>query len=319
MTQQLDALVVGAGVIGLTTAIALAEAGLATRVRAAAPPGRTTSFAAGAIWGPVRTGTSSRVLEWSRVGLEVMSALADDPRAGIRAVSGIEVSAVAADPPEWAGLLPGARRLGPGELPAGYASGWRYTAPVAAMPRYLDYLAGRLRAAGGTLDTASPVGSLRDPGLGAPVVVNCAGIGARELVPDPAVVPVRGQVVVVANPGIEEFFRAPGDGPESVYMFPHGDVLLLGGSADEGDWDLSPRESVTTRILADCAQIEPRLRGTAVLDERVGLRPGRPQARLESQALGDGRVLWHNYGHGGAGVTLAWGCAREIAAAVAGS
>src|SRR5215472_1963768 len=114
MTRSPDALVVGAGVVGLTTAISLAEAGLRTHILAAAPPQQSTSFAAGAIWGPVRTGGSARSLEWSRVGLEVLSELAAEPRAAIRQVDGIEVSATMATPPQWTSLLPRHRVLGPG-------------------------------------------------------------------------------------------------------------------------------------------------------------------------------------------------------------
>ena len=318
MTRSPDALVVGAGVVGLTTAISLAEAGLRAHILAAAPPQQSTSFAAGAIWGPVRTGGSARSLEWSRVGLEVMSELAADPRAAIRQVSGVEVAATAAAPPEWVSLLPQHRLLEPRELPGGYASGWRYTAPIAAMPQYLRYLTDRFTAAGGTVEYAAPLTSLR-PSAGpkdVPVIVNCTGIGARDLVPDPAVTPVRGQVVIVENPGIEEFFRYPSQGSESTYFFPHGDVVLLGGTAEEGAWDLTPDPAITTRIQRACAAVEPRLREARVIAERVGLRPYRSQVRLEAEDLGDGRVLWHNYGHGGAGVTLAWGCAREVATAV---
>ncbi len=314
MTKHPDALVVGAGVVGLTTAIALAEAGLATRVQAADPPERTTSFVAGAIWGPTRTSGSPRGHEWANVGLEVLSELAADPRAAIRQVSGIEVSAAAGASSPWISILPSSRPLSAAELPDGYASGFRYTAPIAAMPVYLDYLVERFKAAGGTLDIGAPVTSLRS--LGAPLIVNCTGIGARGLVPDPAVVPLRGQVVIVANPGIEEFFRAPSDGPDSTYIFPHGDYVVLGGTSHEDAWDLAPRPAITQRVLRDCVAADPRLRGAAVLAERVGLRPYRPDVRLEAETLGDGRVLWHNYGHGGAGVTLAWGCARELASAV---
>jgi len=321
MTRSPDALVVGAGVVGLTTAISLAEGGLATHVLAAAPPQQSTSFAAGAIWGPVRTDGSARSLEWSRVGLEVLSELAAEPGTAIRQVSGIEVAATVATPPEWISLLPRHRLLAPGELPDGYASGWRYTAPIATMPGYLRYLLDRFTAAGGTVEYAAPLTSLKNGPLkngpkNGPLIVNCTGIGARDLVPDPLVTPVRGQVVIVENPGIEEFFRCPSDGPESTYIFPHGDVVLLGGTAEEGAWDLRPSPVITTRILRDCAAVEPRLRGCTIVAERVGLRPYRPQVRLEAEDLGDGRVLWHNYGHGGAGVTLAWGCARELAEAM---
>jgi D-amino-acid oxidase len=307
----MDAIVVGAGVIGLTTAITLTEAGLTTRVLAADPPEQTTSHASGAIWGPSHTSTGSRPREWARVGLEVLSDLAADPRSAVRQVSGIEVSLAPATDPSWFALLPSRRLLSPAELPSGFASGARYTAPIVTMPRYLGYLVDRLKAAGGILDIGAPVTSLRS--VDAPLIVNCTGIGARDLVPDPAVVPLRGQVVIVANPGIEEFFRAPSDGTDSTYIFPHGDHVLLGGTSHDNDWDLAPRPAITERILRSCAAVEPRLRGARVLAERVGLRPYRPTVRLEAEDLGDGRVLWHNYGHGGSGVTLAWGCARELA------
>jgi D-amino-acid oxidase len=151
----------------------------------------------------------------------------------------------------------------------------------------------------------------------APVVVNCTGIGARSLVPDPSVVPVRGQVVVVENPGIGEFYLDHGDhGADYVYLFPHGDVVVLGGTAYEGASDLAPRPEVSQRILRDCAAVFPSLRGARVVAERVGLRPVRPEVRLEAEELPGGRVLWHNYGHGGAGVTLSWGCAAELTSAV---
>jgi D-amino-acid oxidase len=310
-----DAIVVGAGVAGLTTAISLAEAGLVTEVVTAQPPSRTTSAAAGAIWGPVRCGPPQRCLEWARASLPVLLELEGEPAAGVRRVSGREVSAEPASPPEWVALLPGgARMCAASELPSGFTTGWHFAAPVVTMPVYLDYLLTRYTAAGGTV-SAAEVASLSS--LSAPVVVNCSGIGARDLVPDPDVVPVRGQVVVVRNPGIEEFFIDHTlHGDDYVYLFPHGDVVLLGGTAEEGAWDLAARPAVAARIVRDCAAVYPRLRDAEVVGHRVGLRPCRPSVRLDSEDLGGGRVLWHNYGHGGGGVTLSWGCAREITEAV---
>jgi len=312
--NDLDAIVVGAGVCGLTTAICLAEAGLRTRIRTASPPERTTSVAAGAIWGPVMTGPAGRVREWARTGLKVLTGLEAEPAAGIRTRSGREVSRVPAGPPAWADLLPGLRLCGQPELPEGFAAGWRYAAPVATMPVYLGYLRARFERAGGGIEVAA-VDSLA--ALDAPLVVNCTGTGARDLVPDPAVIPVRGQVVLVTNPGIVEFHIDRRDGSaDYVYVFPHGDTLLLGGTAERGARDMAPRPEVAERILADCRAFDPRLRGAEVIGHRVGLRPYRPEVRLEAETLPDGRVLWHNYGHGGAGVTLSWGCAREITEAV---
>lgn len=310
----MDAVVVGAGVIGLTTAISLAEAGLATRVVTESPPAATTSAAAGAIWGPVRCGPPDRCRAWARTGLDVLSALAGEPSSGVRQLAGREVCSAPKSPPAWTDLLSDLRVLHPGELPDGFVAGWAYTAPVVNMPAYLEYLLRRYQGLGGRV-TAGTVTSLAS--VAAPVVVNCTGIGARSLVPDPSLVPVRGQVVVAENPGITEFYLDHGDdGAEYVYLFPHGDVVLLGGTAHEGASDWAPRPEVSARILRDCAAVFPALREARVITERVGLRPVRPAVRLEPEALDGGRVLWHSYGHGGAGVTLSWGCAAELTSAV---
>jgi D-amino-acid oxidase len=312
--SAVDAVVVGAGVVGLTSAISLAEAGLATRVVTAEPTATTTSVAAGAVWGPVRCGPADRCRDWAAVSLSVLSKLTDEPGAGVRQVTGREVSEEIHSPPEWLDLLPSRRLLGADELPSGFASGWEYTAPVVTMPVYLEYLLERYAAAGGSIEI-EPVTSLSE--VDAPVIVNCTGVGARKLVPDSSVVPVRGQVVVVRNPGIEEFYINHAlHGYDYVYVFPHGDLVLLGGTAEEDAWDLPPRPEVSARILRDCTAAFPQLSGAEVVAERVGLRPCRPSVRLEAESLPGGRVLWHNYGHGGGGVSLSWGCARDLTDAV---
>jgi D-amino-acid oxidase len=313
----MDVLVIGAGVSGLTTGICLAEAGLSVTIRTAAPPGQTTSVAAGAVWGLTRVGPPGRTVGWGQAGLETLSKLTGEPGTGVRMVSGQEISRAPLEARGSTELTGALRASEPAELPDGFSYGWHYTAPLATMPVYLGYLQGRFERAGGSVEI-STVGSLAELAGLAPVVVNCSGAGAHDLVPDPAVVPVRGQVVIAANPGIEEFVISRDEKPPwIVYMFPHGDTILLGGTNDEGNWDQDPHDHIAERIVAGCAEIDPRLRGAEILGHRVGLRPCRPEVRLESEPL-DGGVLWHNYGHGGAGVSLSWGCAAEIATAVCG-
>src|SRR5439155_74115 len=84
--------VIGAGAVGLTTAISLAEAGLSVTIRTAVLPAQTTSVAAGAVWGAVKVGPPDRVLGWGRTGLEVLSKLAAEPGTGVRMAAGREVS-----------------------------------------------------------------------------------------------------------------------------------------------------------------------------------------------------------------------------------
>jgi D-amino-acid oxidase len=304
MDRDLGVLIVGAGVSGLTTAVCLAEAGHPVTVWASGTGSATTSYAAGATWSPYLVESSARVRAWSFETLQVLRQLAADSRTGIELVPGVEASRVPAEPPEWRDGLDDFRMCEAGELPWGFATGWRYLAPVVNMPVYLDYLLGRAEAAGAVL-AIRRLGSLAEALDAAPVVVNCAGIGARELVPDASVTPYRGQVVVVENPGITEFFVEESSPP--MYFFPHGQTAILGGTAEPGDGDIDPDPAIAAAIVERCARIEPRLAGARVIGHRVGLRPTRPTVRMER----DGRVV-HNYGHGGAGVTLSWGCAHDV-------
>ncbi|MFV2022280.1 FAD-dependent oxidoreductase [Micromonospora sp. LOL_023] len=309
---DLDALVIGAGVSGLTTAICLAEAGLRVKIWAAEPPEQTTSYAAGAMWGPYLVEPVDRVRVWSAQTLEVLKQLATDPATGVRLVSGIEASRKPVEPPEWGNQLDGFRMCKPSELPDGFATGWRYTAPLVDMPVYLGYLRQRLEAAGGEI-ALRRIGSFDEAVQVAPLIVNCTGMGARDLVPDPELTSIRGQLVVVENPGITEFFSEDTAlSPDLLHFYPQGETLILGGTAQPGDWSREPDPDIAAAIIARCADVEPRLRNAQVIEHRVGLRPTRAYVRVEEQQLNGSRVI-HNYGHGGAGLTLSWGCAFKIA------
>jgi D-amino-acid oxidase len=308
---QHDAVVIGAGVSGLTTAVRLAESGMRVRVWTADPPEATTSMAAGAMWGPYLVEPVDKVRSWSRRTLEQLRRLAATPGTGVRLVPGVEASRAPVEPPEWGDQLDGFRMCQPSELPDGFAAGWRFTAPLIDMPAYLAYLSRRLTAAGGVIEIRR-VHELKEAAEVASVVVNCTGIGARHLVPDPDLTAIRGQLVVVENPGIVEFFAEDtGPVPDLLSIYPHGDTVVLGGVAASGDYNLQPDPAIAEAILTRCVAVEPRLRRARVLQYRVGLRPTRPQVRVEAQHL-NGTVLIHNYGHGGAGVTLSWGCADDV-------
>jgi D-amino-acid oxidase len=310
-TDDLEVLVIGAGVSGLTTAVRLAEAGLRVRIWAADPPEATTSFAGGAMWGPYLVEPLDKVRIWSRTTLEELRALARQPATGVRLVPGIEASRKPVNPPEWADQLDGFHMCQDGELPKGFATAWRFVAPLVDMPTYLTYLRQRLTSAGVVVDSRR-IGTLDEAAAASAVVVNCAGIGARDLVPDTDLTPIRGQLVVVENPGITEFFSEDtGPSEELLHIYPHGDTAVLGGLATPGDWNLQPDPDVAAAMVARCADINPRLRDMPVLGHRVGLRPTRPRVRVE-QTVVNGTAVIHNYGHGGAGVTLSWGCAKDV-------
>jgi D-amino-acid oxidase len=227
-------------------------------------------------------------------------------------MSGIEAARTAVSAPDWADQLDGFRMCEPNELPDGFATGWRFTAPIVDMPVYLDYLQRRLAASGGAIETRR-LKSLSEATAVAPMVVNCTGMGARTLVPDPELVPIRGQLVVVENPGLTEFFSEDTgpSSPDLLHIYPQGKTAVLGGLAAAGDATAEPDPEVAASILARCCAVEPRLRNARVIGHRAGLRPTRPFVRVEQEQVGSAIVI-HNYGHGGAGVTLSWGCATEV-------
>ncbi|MET7457280.1 FAD-dependent oxidoreductase [Streptomyces sp. NPDC005574] len=301
--------VIGAGVIGLTTAVVLAERGRRVRVWTRDPVGRTTSAVAGALWWPYRIEPVALARAWALRSLEVYEELAAHPaRTGVRMVEGVMGEARLDGARAWAGArVPGLRAATAEEY---RGPGVWARLPLIDMPAHLVWLRERLLRAGGRVEerTVSDLG-----GAGAPVVVNCTGLGARELVPDRSVRPVRGQLVVVENPGVRTWTVSTDASGQLAYVFPQPGRLLLGGTAEEGAWSPAPDPAVAEAIVRRCAALRPEIAGARVLEHRVGLRPARDTVRLERERRPDGRVLVHNYGHGGAGVTVAWGCAEEAA------
>lgn len=305
-------LVVGAGVVGLSCAVRLAEAGREVAVLARDLPLETTSAVAAALWYPYLALPRAKVLRWARRTFADLAALAERaPESGVRLRAGVELLRAPEGPPWWRDAVPGVDKVAPTALPPGYADGFRLSVPVVDMSRYLPWLQARLEDAGGTVTRAAL------PALPhAPLVVNCAGLAARALAADPEVRPVRGQVVVVRQPAVQEWLLDQSDPRALVYVVPREEDVIVGGTATQDDWNPAPDSATTAEILRRAAVLVPAIRTARVLGTRVGLRPTRPQVRLDSQRRDDGGTIVHCYGHGGAGVTLSWGCADDVLAAI---
>ncbi|MFB6724257.1 FAD-dependent oxidoreductase [Kribbella sp. NPDC056345] len=290
-------IVVGAGVIGLTCAVRLAENGYEVAVLARDLPLETTSSVAGAIWGPYLAEPADRVAAWAKASYDEFTKLAEhEPSVQLR--HGRELLVERTPDPAWADVLPDLTRVA--SPPTGFADGWAFTAPVVEMPKYLPALVKRLENAGGTLTRAALSGLPSSADL----VINCTGLGARLTAADPTVTPVRGQLLSVAQCGLSEWLIAG-----TTVVIPRSNDVIVGGTSEPGDWNLAVDPSASTAILERAAVLVPQLRKATVLRARVGLRPARPSVRCE---LVD-KVI-HCYGHGGSGVTLSWGCADEVLA-----
>jgi glycine/D-amino acid oxidase-like deaminating enzyme len=230
--------------------------------------------------------------------------------------------------PLWAHIVPHFRDLTPSELATldpshSHSYGWFYTTVITDARAYMSWLVDNIGQLGGKFHQQKivhPIEELSEY----EVIVNCTGLGARNLsftsasskdnyVADGDVMPVRGQVVRVRAPWIQHYYNSNGE----AYIIPNLDSVVLGGTVGPGDWDLAVREDEERGILERCCAIVPSLRNAEVIGGWTGLRPGRVSGmRLEKEEVytegGRRVVVVHNYGAGGSGYTLAWGCAGEV-------
>lgn len=314
-----EVLILGCGVAGLTCGVVLAERGRRVRIVAAEHWTQTASGRAGGLWLPYRCEPRDRVLAWSRRTLEVLLSLAGDPGNGVLLRDNLELYRQPT-PPEaiwWLSAVPDHRPMASDELPAGYACGFVARVPVMDVPVYMPRLEERFRAAGGRIEvTGQIVRSIADLKRQHPLIVNCTGLGARDLCGDRELIPVRGQLVRTTNPGVDRCVADEHHPLGIAYVIARSTDCILGGTAEENveSLDISVRDR--QRLLSVNLSLEPRLKTATVLQDVVCVRPVRSMVRLERECDAAGAVI-HNYGHGGAGFTVSWGCAEEVAGLIA--
>jgi D-amino-acid oxidase len=325
--------IIGAGVSGLTCGVVFAERGYRTAIFAKEAGQQTTSGAAAAVWFPYHVEPAERVIPLAVETYQALLDLARFPESGVSIIESRQFLRTGEiQIPDWAiplgaSVIPskveGSRRAGSTVSPLDsstplrsaqddyqFRSGFSLRVPLMDTTIYLDYLANRVRKAGGEINANVCFEKLEDVDANFELVINCAGIGARELVQDVDLEPHRGQVVIV--PRIEDLSCAiVCDDEPLMYAIPRTNDCVFGGTNEVSD-NLAADPATTVQIVAECCHVlnidEPR-----VIAERVGLRPFRKSGvRLERDRLRDGRTVIHNYGHGGAGFTLSWGCACEV-------
>lgn len=299
--------IVGAGVSGLTSGVLLAEQGNRAAILADEIGAQTTSAAAAAIWYPYDAEPAEQVIAWALETFAVLKNLSRDPLTGVSMVELCHFARTGeTEIPGWARAL-GARPVG--EMPPAFASGFALDVPLTDTTIYLEYLAGRFAAAGGRIHPGVQLANLEEISREFDLVVNCAGVGARTLVHDSDVEPHRGQVVIV--PKLDLAHAVVCDDAPLMYAIPRGNDCVFGGTNEISDErGADPAESA--RIVAECSRVL-QIGAPAIVAERVGLRPFRRSGvRLAREAMRDGRAVIHNYGHGGSGFTLSWGCARAV-------
>ena len=304
--------IIGAGVSGLTCGVMFAERGYRTAIFAKETGRQTTSSVAAAVWFPYHVEPADRVIPLALETCQALFDLARFPESGVSMIESRQFLRTGEiEIPDWA--IPLGASVIPSEVEGSlesFASGFSLRVPLTDTTIYLDYLAVRFRKAAGEVHANVRFKKLEDVDRKFDLVINCAGIGARELVQDADLEPHRGQVAIV--PKIENLYAAiVCDDEPLMYAIPRTNDCVFGGTNELSD-NLAADPATTSRIVAECSRVL-KIDKPSILAERVGLRPFRKSGvRLERDQLRDGRTVIHNYGHGGAGFTLSWGCAREV-------
>lgn len=244
--------------------------------------------------------------------------------------------------------MPWIKRAKPAEVAAASAAsgmefkdGWRYRSVIVDGPSYLAWMTEQLKAAG-VIFVTRKINSIEEVVLDGryQIVVNATGLGARELARDSSVHAVRGQTIRVRAPQVREWvcaenaFHYDADA-ELTYVLPRltNGVIVCGGTYEMDDEDTSIRAETARGIWERCTRICPALLSGTVerVEEWTGLRPARDgDVKLEAEpffvdlqpAEGDASApdrqavqlatVIHNYGHGGCGHSLHWGCALQV-------
>ena len=304
--------IIGAGVSGLTCGVAFAERGCRAAIFAKETGRQTTSGAAAAVWFPYHVESAERVIPLALQTFDVLADVARVPASGVSMIELRQFSRAGELPiPDWA--IPLGASVIPSEVEGSlesFKSGFSLNVPLMDTTIYLDYLAARFRKAGGEIHANVRFEKLEDVDTTLDLVINCAGIGASELVHDADLEPHRGQVAIV--PRIDGLsYAVVCDDVPLMYAIPRANDCVFGGTNEVSD-NLAADPATTSRIVTECSRVL-NIDKPGVLAERVGLRPFRRSGvRLERDRFCDGRTVIHNYGHGGAGFTLSWGCAHEV-------
>ena len=300
--------IVGAGISGLSRAYLLSGKNYDITVFAKEFSPDITSNRAAAFWFPYHIRNDKRGIEWCRKSYAFYKKLSSDASTGISMKQLIKVlrEGVIEEEPVWIEFMPeGACKVIPKEqLQPGIIKGYDVLVPLIETQIFLPYLHGLLQQRNISFERKL-IHDFNE--LSAfDIIINCTALGARELCADMSLIPVRGQVALIeTNTDLPIYL----DNETPLYIVPRKDAMIVGGTYEENIFEEATESKTIERILNNAYEVFPEFRQHKLIGSWAGLRPYRSEVRVEHEA---GTNIIHNYGHGGSGFTLAFGCADEV-------
>ena len=313
--------VIGAGVVGLPVAVMLTQNKFRPNVTliAAEFSPNITSDTAGAslrITGNKTSSKDPRQEKWTRATYHYFFNLFTSPMAktlGMSLTTMYQVFDGYRDHPWWKNLVLGFRDVADDEKKIVNIrqdlNAWCFSTLIFPCGPYLEWQLKQFEANGGTV-IQKKLNSLKEIDGEYDVIVNCTGLGSKELVGDHGMYPVRGQVIVLKAPWVKHSFGVE-VADDVTYIYPREGEVLIGGTAQFGNSSKEIDPIDRSGIMSRCTSYVPSFAQTEVVDEWVGIRPGRKVVRLEIEDLSADTAVVHNYGHTGQGLVYSIGCARD--------
>ncbi|CAN5556342.1 FAD-dependent oxidoreductase [soil metagenome] len=301
--------IVGAGISGMSSAFLLKDKGYEITIFAKAFSPHITSDKAAAFWFPYHIRNDKRGIKWCQQSYAFYLQMADQPETGISIQKLVKVlrKGVKEEEAVWVEFMPpgSMRIMQPDELSEGIATAYEVQVPLIETQIFLPFLQSSLLYSGVKFieRTIENLGELTNK---FDIVINCSALGSRSLCNDDTIIPVRGQVGLLA-PLEKMFIYLENEKP--LYIVPRKDAIIIGGTYEEGIETDETEPTTIDRLLHNAYEAFPILKQQQVLGSWAGLRPYRPEVRVEAEA---GTNIIHNYGHGGSGFTLAFGCAEDV-------
>lgn len=310
MSKDKEVVIVGCGVIGLTTALTLQELGYKVKIITAQLPAETTSAIAAAIWLPYEVKPYDKVEQWSKESYIKYQSLSAEKTSGVKMIDMTIIIGTEEDA-WWKDALPqeNIRAASANELPANYDMGYILKVPMIETQLHLQYLIDKFENQGGEV-VVKKVKDLNAIDTEA-MIINCTGLAAAELTNDKELYPIQGQIVLLeSDPNLKCTVSEIVEGinkDKIAYIVPRSDYTVLGGTAAKHVNSLQADDDEVEKLIERCVRIDQDVKKLKYITTKVGLRPGRSEIRLERED----NVI-HNYGHGGGGYTVSWGCAKAV-------
>lgn len=250
--------VLGAGAVGLSAARLLQDRGWDVTIYTRDLPPNTTSNIAGGQWSPTSVYDDDKITPQFEAQFESAMRHAyryfqnlAGPRYGVRWISNYSIGSEPPSPDNfndrYADMYPQLRDLATDQhpFPAEYVR--HYDTMLIEPAIYLPAMLQDYYAAGGDIVIREFQGQDDALSLSEPVLINCTGLGSRNIFPDEELMPIKGQLSFLL-PQEEVDYMTLGNG--GLYMFPRKDGILLGGTFKRNDWTTTPDPEDTARIIA---------------------------------------------------------------------